>query len=91
MYNTYMSLEVPVSEARANLGPLTSRVTYGGETVYLTKHGQRAVAMVPVAAAELLEEIELVVDLEAVRAVRDRLAQGTETSVPFSRRTPRAS
>ncbi|MGH3468543.1 MAG: type II toxin-antitoxin system prevent-host-death family antitoxin [Thermocrispum sp.] len=76
-----------VSEARAELGPVTNRVAYGGETVYLTKHGRRAAAVVPAAAAELLEQIVDLLDGEAVEATLAALAAGTETRVPFARRT----
>ncbi len=41
-----MVSELTVSEARADLGPVTSRAEYGGETTYLTKHGHRAAAAV---------------------------------------------
>jgi prevent-host-death family protein len=86
-----MATEMTVSEARADLGPVTSRVEYGGETVYLTKHGHRAAAVVPVAAAELLEQIEDILDGEAVEGVLKQLANGTEERVPFVRRTARRS
>lgn len=84
-----MVSELTVSEARADLGPVTSRAEYGGETTYLTKHGHRAAAVVPAAAAELLEQIEDLVDDEAVRAAVAALETGTEQRVPFVRRTRR--
>jgi prevent-host-death family protein len=90
MYVSYMSgIEMSVTDARDDLGPVTNRVAYGGETIYLTKHGRRAAAMVPVAAAELLEDLEDLIDSEAIDAVRARLAEGVENRVPFARRTPR--
>ncbi|HVV14014.1 type II toxin-antitoxin system prevent-host-death family antitoxin [Amycolatopsis sp.] len=76
-----------ISAARESLGPVTSRVEYGGETVYLTKHGRRAAAVVPAAAAELLEQLEDVFDLEATRAALDALASGEAAPEPFVRRT----
>lgn len=85
-----MSDEIAISEARADLGPVTNRVCYGGETVYLTKHGRRAAAVVPAAAAELLEQVEDLLDGEAVESVLEALADGTETRVPFTRRTTRS-
>ena len=91
MYNKYMSDEIAISEARADLGPVTNRVCYGGETVYLTKHGRRAAAVVPAAAAELLEQIEDMLDGEAVESVIEALSDGSETRVPFARRTSRSS
>jgi prevent-host-death family protein len=92
MYILYMPsemrLEMSVTEAREALGPVTSRVEYGGETVYLTKHGRRAAALVPAAAAELLEELEDAFDLEAVRAALAAVASGEDIAEPFVRRTP---
>jgi prevent-host-death family protein len=89
MYILYMATEMTVSEARADLGPVTSRVEYGGETVYLTKHGHRAAAVVPAAAAELLEQIEDALDADAVMAALASLADGTEERLPYKRRTTR--
>lgn len=85
----YMSVEMPVSQARAELGPVTSRAEYHGETTYLLKHGHRAAAVVPAAVAELMEQIEDVLDRDAVAEVLAKLEAGTEESVPFVRRTRR--
>jgi prevent-host-death family protein len=84
-----MATEMTVSEARADLGPVTSRVEYGGEYVYLTKHGHRAAAVVPVAAAELLEQLEDVLDGDAVAAALASLADGADERVPYVRRSAR--
>jgi PHD/YefM family antitoxin component YafN of YafNO toxin-antitoxin module len=89
MYITYMSVEMPVSQARAELGPVTARAEYNGETTYLLKHGYRAAAVVPVAVAELVEQIEDLLDRDAVAEVLAKLEAGTEESVPFVRRTRR--
>lgn len=89
MYIMYMSVEMPVSQARAELGPVTSRAEFNGETTYLLKHGHRAAAVVPAAVAELVEQIEDVLDRDAVSEVLAKLEAGTEESVPFVRRTRR--
>lgn len=89
MYILYMATEMTVSEARADLGPVTSRVEYGGETVYLTKHGHRAAAVVPAAAAELLEQIEDALDDEAVMTALARMADNAEERIPYVRRSTR--
>ncbi|MEY8042122.1 type II toxin-antitoxin system prevent-host-death family antitoxin [Saccharopolyspora cebuensis] len=83
-----MSSEMSISEARADLGPVTSRACFGGETTYLTKHGRRAAAVVPAEAAELLEDLEDLVDGEAVREALEARRAGTNEPVPFTRRTP---
>ena len=84
-----MTAEMTVSQARADLGAVTSRAEYGGETTFLTKHGRRAAALVPAAAAELLEQLEDLVDEDAVRTALARLRSGDEERVPFVRRTGR--
>lgn len=89
MYILYMSVEMSVTAARDDLGPVTNRVAYGGETVYLTKHGRRTVAVVPAAAAELLEDLEDLINIEAARAALAALADGSDSPQPFVRRTPR--
>ncbi|MFC4000898.1 type II toxin-antitoxin system prevent-host-death family antitoxin [Prauserella oleivorans] len=83
------SVEMPVSEARADFGGVTGRAEYGHEIVYLTKHGRRAAAVVPAEAAELLERIEELVDEHEASEVLARLKTGTEERVPFRRRTRR--
>lgn len=88
-YHLYMSIEIPVSEARADLGAVTARAEYGGETTYLTKHGHRSAAVVPAAAAELLEELEDLVDYDSVRSALTSVETGVEERVPFVRRTRR--
>lgn len=88
-YVLYMTTEMTVSEARADLGAVTSRAEYGGETTYLTKHGHRAAAVVPAAVAELLEQIEDLVDEEAVRTALANWRSGDEERVPLVRRTGR--
>ncbi|MGH3933015.1 MAG: type II toxin-antitoxin system prevent-host-death family antitoxin [Pseudonocardiaceae bacterium] len=67
-----------MSEARTSLGELAARAEYGGETVYLTRHGRRAAAVVSAAAAELLEQLEDLLDVEKITQVQARLAAGTE-------------
>lgn len=88
-YILYMTADMTVSQARADLGAVTSRAEYGGETTYLTKHGHRAAAVVPAAAAELLEQLEDLVDEQAVRRALASLGSGDEERVPFVRRTRR--
>jgi prevent-host-death family protein len=78
MYALYMTTEIPVSDVRAHLGPITARAEFGGETVYLTKNGRRSAAIVPAAAAQLLEDLEDLIDIQAVEEVRARLAAGIE-------------
>lgn len=87
-YNLYMDADMTMSQARADLGAVTSRAEYGGETTYLTKHGHRAAAVVPAAAAQLLEQLEDLIDEHAVQAALASLRSGDEERLPFVRRTP---
>ena len=84
-----MPVEMTVSQARAEIGDITNRAAYRGETTYLTKNGHRSAAVVPAASAELLEELEELIDLHLVRATFKEMTKGTVTTVPFVRRTKR--
>lgn len=87
MYILYMSSDVSVTQARDEIGPLTNQVEYGGETVYLTKHGRRSAALVHPHAAELLEDLEELIDIEVARTALLALESGEDSAVPFRRRT----
>lgn len=73
-----MSSELPVTQARDQISQITNRAEYAGETTYLTKHGRRTSAVVSAEAAQLLEDLEDLVDIQAVEEVRARLDAGTE-------------
>jgi prevent-host-death family protein len=89
MYIMYMSREMSLSEVRAQLPDVTNRAEYVGETVYITKHGRRTSAVVSAAAAELLEDLEDLVDITAVREALADLDAGRDQPRPFARRTRR--
>ena len=88
MYIWYMSTEMTVSDARPELAEITNRAAYAGETTYLTKHGKRTAAVVPAASAQLLEDLEDLIDHQAVQEALAAFADG-EATVPFRRRTQR--
>lgn len=50
-----MAREIPVTQARADLADLVSRVGYSGERILLTRHGKPLAALVPLADLEALE------------------------------------
>jgi prevent-host-death family protein len=50
-----MTREISVTQARAELADLVSRVGYSGERILLTRHGRPLAALVPVADLETLE------------------------------------
>jgi len=78
MYILRMSGDVALTDARSSLGELAARAEYGRETVYLTKHGRRVAAVVSAEVAELLEQLEDLLDVQAVAEVQARLTAGTE-------------
>ena len=64
--------ELAVSRARDHLGEAVNQVQYGREMVYLTRHGRRVAALVPV---EVLEAIEAAEDAEDVAEATSALAE----------------
>ncbi|WP_073481397.1 type II toxin-antitoxin system prevent-host-death family antitoxin [Streptoalloteichus hindustanus] len=44
--------ELPLTEARARLGELVDEAEHTGRVTYLTRHGRRAAAIVPVAMVD---------------------------------------
>lgn len=89
-YILYMGEEMTVSEARAELGPVTARAEHAGQTTYLTKHGHRAAAVVPAGTAELIERVEDLLDARSVQKALGELDSGEQESIPFRRRTTRS-
>jgi prevent-host-death family protein len=51
-------VEIPVTQARAELAELVNRVTYTGERVTLTRHGKPVAALVSAADLETLRALE---------------------------------
>lgn len=72
---------VSIVEAREKLGDLVNRAALLSERVYVTKHGKRVAALVPVEDAELLEALEDRLDLAAVKNARIDIAK--HGSTPF--------
>jgi prevent-host-death family protein len=46
MYIVPVTIEISMTEARAQLADLANRVVYGGERVVLTRHGRPFVALI---------------------------------------------
>lgn len=67
-----MTMEVPVTEARAAFSDLINRVGYGGEHIILTRHGKPLVALVPAAEVqEPLAESEGITVLDVASTTRE--------------------
>ena len=66
-------LDISIVEARKTLADLLNRVAFGGERVSLERRGKRVAVIVSAEDAELLEELEDHIDLEAAKkALKDK-------------------
>jgi prevent-host-death family protein len=74
MYRKDMTmLDVNIVKARESLAELLNRVAFGGERVSLKRRGKRVAVIVSAEDAELLEELEDHIDLEAAKkALKDK-------------------
>lgn len=61
---------IPVSDAKNTLGEATSRVSYGGERIVLTKHKKAVAALISIDDLRLLEALENESDLRAALEAR---------------------
>lgn len=59
--------EIGINDARGILGDLVDRARIAGETTYLTKHGKRAAAVVPMDRADVPERIAAGTRTETLR------------------------
>ena len=62
---------IPISEVREHLADLGNRVSLRGERVVVERRGKNLFALVPVEDAELLDRLEDMLDLDAIRAAKD--------------------
>lgn len=65
-------IAIPISEAREHLADLGNRVSLRGERLVVERRGKVLFALVPVEDLELLERIEDRLDLDALRAAKDK-------------------
>jgi prevent-host-death family protein len=63
--------ELSITEARDELAEVVNRVHYGGERTYLTRHGKRIAAIVPVDFVAAYEDLERRADLLAAREAHE--------------------
>ena len=61
---------IPISEARDQLADLGNRVALRGERVVVERRGKNIFALVPMEDVELLEKLEDMLDLDAIRTAR---------------------
>ena len=62
---------VPISRARDHLGDLGNRVSLRGERLVVERRGKHLFALVPMEDLEVLERLEDMLDLDAIRAAKD--------------------
>lgn len=67
-----------VGKARESLADILNRVAFGGERVSLKRRGKRVAVIVSAEDAELLEQLEDQIDLEAARK-----ALANKKRIPF--------
>lgn len=77
-----MPIEVPVTQARAELAELVNRVVYAGERVVLTRHGQ------PVAALISAGDLQRLDGLPAEQSPSPITADTGERQAPIESRPP---
>jgi prevent-host-death family protein len=66
-------------QARAHLSEIINRAALGKESLFLTRRGQRIVAVVPIEDIALLETLEDRIDIRAARAALAKAKKkGTE-------------
>ncbi|QIK62632.1 type II toxin-antitoxin system Phd/YefM family antitoxin [Leucobacter viscericola] len=79
-----MSLTLPVSVAKQQLGSLVDRAHLANEDVYLTKHGHKFAVLVDAAKFEqMLEELEDFQDAEAARRARKEMEATGAAPIPW--------
>jgi prevent-host-death family protein len=64
--------KITISEAREHLADLGNRVFLRGERLVVERRGKMLFALVPVEDVELLQRLEDRLDLDAIRAAKDK-------------------
>lgn len=73
---------ITIADARAHLGDVLGRVRHAGDRFILTARGKPAVAIVPIADLEALENAEDAADVAAASEALARIAAG-ELPIPW--------
>ena len=61
---------ISLGQLRGNLGDTVNRVAFADERVFITRNGKKVAAIVSIEDVELLDELEMRADVEALRQVR---------------------
>jgi len=76
-------ITINVSEMRASIGDMISKVAYGGERLLLRKGKRDMAAVVPLEDLKRLEELDQESDLAAYRKAKKRYKASGRKSVPL--------
>lgn len=71
-----------MTQARADLAELVSRVGYSGERILLTRHGKALAALVPVSDLEKLERTPAEIGFSITQASRQEQEQDERPAKP---------
>jgi prevent-host-death family protein len=81
---------VTAKELKEHIAGVLSRVQYGGERVFVTRHGKEVAAVVSIEDARLLDELEDVLDAhDALEALDEAERDGTISLTEFRKRLGR--
>jgi antitoxin Phd len=77
--------ELPVTSARDRLAEVVNQAAYGGEITYITRHGQRLAAIVPLDVAENAEAAEDAWLSRLVSEAREEMTREGSAPIPLAR------
>lgn len=72
-----------ITEARGQLADVVNEAAYAGTVTYLTRHGRRLAAIVPVEAAEALERAEDAYLSQLAREALDEMHREGGKTIPL--------
>ncbi|HEU0129088.1 MAG TPA: type II toxin-antitoxin system Phd/YefM family antitoxin [Pseudonocardiaceae bacterium] len=75
--------ELPITEARGRLADVVNEAAYAGTVTYLTRHGRRLAAIVPVDAAEAIEHAEDAYLSQLAREALDEMHRDGGRTIPL--------
>jgi len=61
---------ISLGQLRGNLGDTVNRVAFADERVFITRNGKKVAAIVSIEDVELLDELEMRADVEALHQAR---------------------
>jgi prevent-host-death family protein len=76
--------ELPVTSARDRLAEVVNQAAYGGEITYLTRHGKRLAAVVPLDVAESAEADEDAWLSRLAAEAREEMAREGSAPIPLA-------